>query len=669
MLESTIQAPTLAANTGAEPSPSKSTEVTFKTNGAISYEVLQEYGKNVDVITHNAGWCLAVIRLDKPNTYSRKDKRSIGDVVSGAYQRRSKPFIIFDDCVQLNITRSCSANNFIKTLNAVLQNSVNYLSANVILPGDWILAWCHNDLEYTKGIIKKLLNNTACNDFMDGLKFVGRVHSIRKSLSVGQDGKKFENYSLQAISFGELESTFYYDVELATALAKGSNQDLALWMAQLGINWTNFVTKQSLVGAELVDNIEEILSSFIDIVVGKGGPKTVNEPSKAAYSNNEGILNNKLDPNGRQASAGIPGMEEAPYSYLVPVSVAQILGKEVVDKSKKQVFGYSDILHVLMGVQQYDKTTVDSASRGFWPVLEKGSRNSANRSFCQERIKGTYIPSVEGNFINRPLWQILQQFLNQSINQMYTSLKVGKDGKIMPTLVVRQIPFSTNSIKENSNFLLTRFLDLPRWKIDPKMVNFLDLGRSDATRKNMVKVTGDPSVYAPGPAQQDGFQVMMHPPIFDTIDVARSGLKPHTQVVNCSTTDLYREDGFDVWSEAIADWTFGSQNTLNGSIRSIGIQSPIAEGDNLEFEGIVYHIESITDSCMIAPNGVKQFHTTISVSNGIPIEQKSDYIEDYPVYPGFNNMKSDTVGDDTALSNSNPGVTIESNNELNREGV
>jgi hypothetical protein len=680
MLNTTIQAPQLISTNPDTPEPSHGTREVFRTNGVVSYDLIDDFEVADEAIQASPGWCMAVVRLDKPITYSRRYKKSIGDVVSGAYQRRSKPLIIFDDCIRLNVSRSADSSNFTKVLNSTLKSGfVNYLSANAVLPGDWIFAWCHNNIEDTKKVIKKLLDNKSANEFMDGLKFCGRVHNIRKNLVVNKTSKTV-TYSLQAVGFGELDSTFYYDVELATAVLANGDNDLAKFMAQIGIDWTNFVSKQHLKGGELVDNIDAIMAAFIDIVIGAGGPKLINEPTKDIYTHydNKGIENGALVAGGSQASIGVPRREEAPYSYLVPVTAAQILGKTVVDKSKPSVFGFSDILHLLVGVQQFNTSDVNSPSRGFWPVLESGpeSRNTQNRSFCKERIKGTYDPAVEGNFLNRPLWQILQQFLNPSINNMYTALKVGPDGKIIPTVVIRQVPFSTNCIKKDPNLVLTRFLDLPRWVIDPVMVKELNVGRSDATRKNMVKIIGTPTMYAKGVGQEEGFQVTMFPPIFDTLDVARCGLKPHAQAINCSVSDILREDGINSWLEAVADWTFGSQYTLNGTIRCVGIQTPIAEGDAVEFDGIVYYIESISDNCSVSPKGTKSYETVLSLSNGMPADQSlqnGDDSEDFPLYPGFEVLDSGkeekVQGNDLALKTNDPGFSEERDVTLNNEGV
>lgn len=610
----------------------------FRTNGSNVYEVVKDYnvGASEGEISVSPGWFMAVFRLSKPLTYSRKAKTSLGNVVSGAFERAEKPLIIFDDCIQMTISRTKTSH--IKNLTATLKSaSVNYLSANAVLPGDWIFAWCHNDIEKTRQTIKKVLDGKPANEFMDGLKFMGRVHSIRKKVQVNQK-VKLSTYFLQAVGFAELDTHFYYDLHLATPSALGGATDIAKWMKQIHLDYTKFVSQQQKKIGRTKDNVNELLPTLIDIVIGKG-TKGVNSVSKNIYNmvGNKGISEGKLVEGGPQATLGVPNLEEAPYSYIIPVSVAKVLGKELMEKSKEGVFGYSDILHLLVGVQQYDKDSVNKPSKGFWPVLDT-KVSTWSRSFCPEPVKGTYVPQNPGDFINKPLWSIFQQFLNPSINEMYTALKVSENGNVIPTLVVRQIPLSTNSIPQNDRMLLTRFLDLPRWKIDPVMIKDFDIGRSNGTRFNMVKILGDANLFGKTGYANPAIQETLNPPVWDTIDIARSGLKPYMQIINCTLLDLKRDDGIRMWTEAVADWTIGSQYTLNGQIDCVGIQTPIAEGDNLEFEDIVYHIEAITDTCSITPDGHKSFITSLSVTYGMPANQntnKGKVSQDFPKYPGF----------------------------------
>lgn len=643
----------------------------------VIYNVLQDIALDKEgVLSSNPGWVIAILRLSKPLTYSRKQQGSVGEVISGAFQRKEQPLII-SNALSLTIHRSKDSHT--KNLTATLKSSdVNFLSANAVLPGDWVFAWCHSDEEFTQNLIKRILNGENGNNFMDGLKFVGRAFSIRKKVGM-QNTVKSVSYSLQAVGFQELDAQFYYDVHLAASVAKGQARDIALFMAHIGLDWTSFVGEQVKRAGNLKDNMNELIPALVNTVIGKGMRRTTDPLGKgygATGDKDNGIRNNKLTQGGPQAFTVLRQLKEAPYSYIIPVGAARILGKEYFEKSKQSVFGYSDILNLLIGVQRYSNES-DTLHKGFFPEYDKDIVYTlSNRYLSSEPVKGTYLPQ-EGNFINKPLWNLLQQFLNPAINEMYTALKVDPLGFISPTLVVRQIPFSTQAAIEYPEMKLTRFLELPRWKIDPSMVLDADLGRSDATHFNLVKVIGDAALFSQGGMQIPARQEVLNPPILDTIDIARSGVRPYMQTVNCTIKDLNRVGGLRVWSEAIADWTIGSQFTLNGVLTCKGIQAPIAEGDNIEFEDIVYHIESIQDSCVIQ-GGIKTYTTTLALTNGMPKDQKTTkgtISEDFPRYPGFSigepqnvpNWNTEdqgttidtTSGNDEDLTGINPGMTEE----------
>lgn len=77
----------------------------------------------------------------------------------------------------------------------------------------------------------------------------------------------------------------------------------------------------------------------------------------------------------------------------------------------------------------------------------------------------------------------------------------------------------------------------------------------------------------------------------------------------------------EMWPTLMADQLFYSHLKYNGTIVSHGIQEPIAEGDNIEYDGKVLHIEQIEDSVqMISEHGTKTFTTTLHVSSGVPAD-------------------------------------------------
>ena len=606
---------------------------------APSYQVINDYGNYDDVLSSCPNWALIVIPLGRPVSYSRQYKKGIGNIVEGAYLRRTTPIIITDDCVNWSVSNS--KESYIKSLTATLKPSsgLNYLSQDAVLPGDWLMGWGWTNPSDAKRVLDLIIKGRAANDVNDGLKFVGRVHAVRKHIAIIGEGKKAVTYTLQGIGFSELETSFYYDMGLANM--SDSADRLGLLMTKLGLTFTDIANKEQLKAGELKDNSGYLIAQLVDLVLGSSAQKSrVND---AAKSEAGGILTAQASGKGigadpRISSALVPSPQvnnEAPYSYLVPKTVGLLLGfpPEMASKAS-DVFGYADILQTVIGVQRYSTNNPDNACLplDFFPIYDYSTLRGS-RWTTDTVLKGTFLP-VETSFVNRPLWQMLDQFCNKAINEKFTSLRLTPNG-VLPTLVVRQIPFSTESIQNTDELPLTKFLNLPRWELDAKLINWLDVGRSNDTHVNLAHIYGVANTGGANFSLQQ--QMVLNAPIFDEVDIARSGIKGLMQTVNCHFTDqLQAPKG---WMSAIADWSFGSQFTLNGTVQCYGIQSPIAEGDNLEIEDMVYHIEAITHSFSISPDGKKRFVTSMSLSNGMPSDQTGASL-DFPRYPGFNNQSS-----------------------------
>jgi hypothetical protein len=223
---------------------------------------------------------------------------------------------------------------------------------------------------------------------------------------------------------------------------------------------------------------------------------------------------------------------------------------------------------------------------------------------------------------------------------MYTCLRVNPDGLVVPTMIVRQLPFTSEIL--STDLQVTRFLELPRWGIDPVLVKDVDVGRSDALRFNFIHVYGDTVDHSAPFASQ----IVRNPPIRDDLDIARSGLRSHMQTIPCSPADT-RNGSPTKWMELSSDILMGQQLTLTGIMQTFGIQAPICPGDNIEWDGIVFHIESVTHSCTMQPNGFKSFVTQLALSHGV---RSDPGLEDITIYAGINT--------DDHLS-FNPGVTTE----------
>ncbi len=630
---------------------------------ASKYNLWIDYG-DPQYISHSPYWIIAVIRQGMPLSFSRQKMSSITkDVTMGGYLRADTPLVITGDCVQLQISnpkRSCT-----KVMNASLKETgINYLTE--ILPGDWVFAWIVNGKEKFDDLLSRISIGDACNQFNDGLKFVGRVHSIRKGLHISEDGMKSVGYSLQCVSFKELETIFYFDQALASQ--DTLKQEFGQWMARINLRISEIFRATAQGVPE--NNINDINRTFLDLVVGKGPPKG-RQPGVTAE-------------NGSTLHASPQIENEAPFSYLVPIMVANLLGKDASDRSRAaNVTAYADILELLQGLQKYDQQKKDDP-KIFTPTLSE-NESTPTRHVTSKKMLGTFLP-LPPVLANRTLWSVFQQYLNPAINELYTCMRVNPDGNIAPTIVFRQIPFTTNAFNqsyvnkvEEQGLLgvdeegpayfpqpssepleVTYFQELPRWVIPASIVTDVDVGRSDATRTNLVHVYGSSSYLGNNnvPVQ---YQMIRNPPIRDDLDIQRSGVRPYTTTVD-SWVSAQMGAVPGKWMSLIADWMIGSHYTLNGTINTKGIYAPIAEGDNVEFDGCVYHIESVTHSVGIDVNGHKRFTTSLSLTNGMRAVDGQDVSDvagtKQPMYPGFMTTDNRAYDPGLALQGERP------NNEL-----
>lgn len=614
------------------------------------YDLLQDFGDDPESASTSPHWVVAVVRLGLPLSFSRKEGKSVTTDVSQGARLRGPTLLLASDCFALTVTGDKDSHT--KSLVAQLkQTDHNYLVE--ILPGDWVLAWMVADETKFLDLMARIARanpQDPCNKFDDGLKFVGRADSIRKRVSLSKDvGVKTTSVTLSAVGFRELDTQFYYNQYLSE-----NDQSAGTWLTKVGVNL------DAVFGASLKDgqknNSRALISTLLDLLVGKGvkGQKVNQAQVTVRQLGHEDAGSLQQTAGGGTLSDGT----EAPFAYLVPRQVAALLGVTQQGVSKHGgITSYADILATLMGVQKYSENGDGKDQRStLLPRLDDG-QSTDNRMTTSSELLGTFIP-VMPPFTNKPLWSVFQQFLNPAVNEMYTALRPNRAGRIMPTMVVRQIPFTTDAFDfamanqppkppyRDTRVEVTRFLELPRWKLPSVIVQDVDVGRSDATRFNFVQVYGQDVNQAENVTFPQ--QTAVNPPVRDDLDIQRSGLRSYVTTIACAIRDTVGKTP-STWIALVADRLIGSQYTLNGSISTYGIQAPIAEGDNVEWEDTVYHIESLTHHCAVDGNGAKTWTTTITITNGMRSDGVSDTeavggggssgsggsSNDLPIYPGF----------------------------------
>lgn len=592
-----------------------------------TYDIIKDFGlnKGAEYVVSNPHWILCVLRLKYPTTYDRAKAGSRSKNYSEAVELRGKPLILTDEVTQLQV--QSTKGNYVMTLSASLKEMDIHLM-NEVMPGDYLFAWMMNNETDYASVLERLggaqnEQAQACNRFLDGLKFVGKVQSLHKQLQQTPSGHRVVTYSLQGSGFTEFDAQIFYDPYLAER--SNIQEDIGTYFAKIGAALDVLVLGEQ--GQQTGIDVNRALPFFIDLLLGQGVPPNLSV----------GIPDERL-----RSTTGL----DAEASYVVPTLYGELLGK---NRKSSSLLRYADVLETVIGLQKYDHAS--NTSLAFQP---SGTFTDGSRRFTNKPMLGTFLPQTP-QFTNRPVWAVLEQYLNKTVNEMYTCLRVNPDGNVVPTFVARQLPFTSVLFKDSPEGSLehTEFMELPRWGVDPVLVRSVDIGRSDSLRFNFVHVYGA----AVDPLRGFSEQILENPPVRDDLDVARSGLRLYMQTVACLNEDI-RNGSPKKWMALISDFLIGQQLTMTGVLQMVGVQSPICPGDNLEWDDIVFHIESVAHNCSIGGDGRKTFSTSLSLTHGVRADPGSGATET-SVYAGM------LPADQTSFD---PGVTAEARHPRKQEG-
>lgn len=442
-----------------------------------------------------------------------------------------------------------------------------------INPGDWVVCWMFDNNAGAERLRDKLKNfpniSSGLNGFDSGLKFMGKIFSARKNVQVNNFGGKNKIIQVLATSFSELDSNIYFDQQLST----------------------NFFN-----GLEFMGTISEELGRDIHT------PYDVNSGFAKLLATFMGI---GLKGNSANSKA------QMSKPLLIPSEMGRILGKTNVEN-------YIDVLDTYIGIQKYsDYMPEGLGNTGTITLTKKQTEPSPAKSivYTPQTLIGYVYPFIQP-YNNVPMWGILKETVNDTVNEMYTVMRAGPDWSIQPTLMVRQIPFNTDDFSKYPDAPPhTTFRSLPRWLATDEIVTGYSIGKSESLRINFVRIQGA-GVLNPA-AVQNAARALVNP-VADAVDIQRNGLRGFLTSINST----YGEDAIastKEWTALVTDRTMGSHLKLSGSIQLAGVQEPIAVGDNLEYDGFVYHIEMVEHSLNIdGMTGRKSYSTNLAISNGVP---------------------------------------------------
>jgi hypothetical protein len=522
------------------------------------------------------GYVLTILRWSNRSTFNYDNEDPL-DV--------RNPLTVYNDAINVSVTNTKSG--LTPSMVAVLKGGdINYATA--VHPGDYILVNMLNwetDAERVRNTALKL---QPINKYGDGFKGVFKIQSVRKNITMNGD-KKTLTYTIHAAGFTEFNNVIYFNPAIAAAFREAGT-----------IMYSTLVGEYYQKKLKTNSEIQEIMKDLFEILIGKS------RRSDNVMVKNFGEVN-----------------------FRVPKTLGRLLGRDM--NSASELFTY----YVgVWGNSRSSAATTNNIGELFNPSMTLSRKPGIYDA--KTSLQGNKEIFIE-NWNNKTAWSILQNNMNKTLNEMYTTYRLDPNNRVMPTVILRQKPFTTPHFDPPSGYPVTRYFDLPRWRISPTLLYSLDLGKDEAARMNFVQVY---TRTLPDTFDQDMVeQITSENFVLDQGDINRHGLRPYVVTSNfdfpIKTNKKLRAKP---WSQIVSDWVIDGHLKESGTMKFQGIQDPISVGDNIELDNVIYHIESVKHTMTVTPAGMKSFKTSISVSYGMDIRSNRSR----PVYPEMEHTDAHT---------------------------
>lgn len=431
----------------------------------------------------------------------------------------------------------------------ILPTQHNLLSE--ILPGDYCLIHIVNDQAILDEIERDVINLKPVNYEKYGFKGVFKVESIRQNYQIiHETGAKIVTYQITGHAFKELNSVIYYNPFL---IFSAEQNDSIVFLSRLAEEFSNFLAQKKLDDHKNDYVIQFLWSAFL----GKGG----------AFKSDKKV---KDTPN---------------TMFMIPSVLLMLMGMK--PKAKAQL---KDLYQLLTGIQGY---------KTYEPFIK-----APNISVT------VFLPQ----FWNQvPIWNILKSFENAPVEEMYATFRKDNNGRILPWVFYRQIPYLSKKIKVNVP--VTYFHELPVWTAHDSLILSYNIGRDDSHRINYV------SVFAIAPAASPemqgsymNWQVANNNYQKDVFDIQRHGLRSAIITTRHDNLMAEKKDVHAVtFTKILADVMLNGHLKLNGIVQMAGIQEAITIGDNFLLNDILFHIEGLKHEFHIDMMSGKPHFTTIAM--------------------------------------------------------
>ena len=332
-----------------------------------------------------------------------------------------QPLVVYNDATSVTVNNTKAGLS--PTMSATLKGGdINYATA--LAPGDFILVNMLNWETDAERVALKASKLQPINKFGDGFKGIFKVQSVRRNIQMVGD-KKVLTYVVYGAGFTEFNNVIYFNPAIAAAFQEAGTR---IYSTLVGDYYQDKLKSES--------EVQAIMKDLFAILI-----------CKSRRSSNTKVKN------------------FGAVHFRLPKTLGKLLGRNM--EFATDMFNY-----YVGGWGNSRESNIDTNNIGplFNPDMSGGPMYEA-----KYKLQGNKEVFIE-NWNNQTAWSILQNNMNKTMNEMYTTYRIDPDNNVMPSIIVRQKPFTTPHFDPPSGFPVTRYLDLPRWRMSPTLLYTMDLG-------------------------------------------------------------------------------------------------------------------------------------------------------------------------------------------------
>ena len=560
-----------------------------------------------------------------------------------------KPFeidqIILNTTSLLNVTTSKSKANPAGTFEFRLAPTKNWVTA--ITPGSWCII---------------LMSNTAINDKAKygggrvdekSFKMLGRIESVRGSVEVDQaTGARRTQYVVQGADWGTIfDSRFYVD-----PLNRSGDENPVGTAERFGF-------EEYLRKAAAYESVKTGTDANVIPPNTKRPDKDTN--GKHVYDANNFLKtggNSSLDKatNSTDGGAGKETKIILPSAADSIEAILKLWGRSdsataamskttgLLSKSQQQ-FRLPQKAAEYMQFKDADGKTSNVISQ----VLQQITGKLVGDDKYEGKDKSSGIINFDTILGDHTIWQVLSDNNNAPINELIPEIRF-LNGKANMTLYNRVRPFIVNNhsavlsdnkevgdgiVAKNGDIaqeFFSDFTNVRQKRLDLNDIISVNYGTNWRDKYNFVEINIDRSLYKETFAKD----VKEDSQFKDADSIGRDGLQPMMTSFAYVPTKAGVQNALSsfIYKYVLKEWYFNTHKMLNGAIQLIGQDQYIQVGDKIIFpaEGfgpaknisaaqkesrrftyILAHVESITHTTQVDPNGARSFITNINFVRGL----------------------------------------------------